>query len=206
MRKLFVLCAMLLVSVGTLAAQRADALDLYRKGRYAESVRVCEQEIRENPNNTESYVVLCWSLIRLRQYAQAEQYATDARTRNAADVRLMEALAEARYYQGKNNGALEMFQLYVTNAPASAGDFSWAYYYMGEIYTRQARYEHADIAYTMAVHVDPSRALFWTRCGYAREMANSYASALEAYNKAIALDSSQADAVRGKERVVARLR
>lgn len=206
MKKLIVLCVIFCVSAGAAFAQKADALDLYRKGRYAEAITVCEQEIKDNPNNIDSYCVLCWSLTRNRQYAQAEQYAVEARKKNSTDIRLMEALAEARYYQGKNNGALEMFQLYVTNAPTSAGDYSWAYYYMGEIYVRQARYEHADISYSMAVHVNPSKALFWTRCGYAREMANSYQSALEAYNKAIELDASQAEAVRGKERVAARLR
>ncbi len=206
MRKLIVLCTIFFVSASALVAQKADALDLYRKGRYSEAIAVCEQEIRDNPYNIDSYCVLCWSLIRNRQYGQAEQYALEARKKNSTDIRLIEALAEARYYQGKNSSALEMFQLYVTNAPASASDFGWAYYYMGEIYMRQARYEHADISYTMAVHVEPSRALFWTRCGYAREMTNTYASALEAYNKAIELDASQADALRGKERVSARLR
>lgn len=206
MKQFFLLCAIGIVSAGVAFSQRADALDLYRKGRYAEAVTVCEQEIKENPNNIDSYCVLCWSLTRNRQYAQAEQYAVEARKKNNTDIRLIEALAEARYYQGKNNGALEMFQLYVSTAPMSAGDYSWAYYYMGEVYVRQARYEHADIAYSMAVHVNPSKALFWTRCGYAREMANSYQSALEAYNKALELEPSQAEAARGKERVSARLR
>lgn len=202
----FFLGAIILLLAGTAFAQKADALDLYRKGRYAEAVAVCEQEIKVNPNNIDSYCVLCWSLIRNRQYAQAEQYALEARKKNATDIRLIESVGEARYYQGKNNGALEMFQLYVTNAPMSAGDYSWAYYYMGEIYVRQAKYEHADIAYSMAVHVNPSKALFWTRCGYAREMTSSYQSALDAYNKALELDAAQVEAVRGKERCASRLR
>ena len=54
---------------------KQDALVLYNNGRYAESIAVCEQEINENPKRVESYVVMCWALVRNKQYSEAEQRA-----------------------------------------------------------------------------------------------------------------------------------
>lgn len=187
-------------------AQKIDALELYRNGKYAEAIAVCKQEIQQNPKNVNSYVVLCWSLVSNRQYAEAEARAIEARNISSTDTRLIEILAEAKYYQGKNDGALEFFQLYLANASQNSKDIGYAYLYIGEIYIRQAKYQHADIALSMAVHIKPVEyATWWARCGYAREMAGAYASALVAYNKALELDKSLADAIRGKDRVTAKL-
>ncbi len=149
---------------------------------------------------------MCWSLVRNRQYAEAEQRAAEARALNSTDVRLIEIQAEAKFYLGKNTSAMELFQNYLSNVPANGSRIGNAYYYMGEIYIRQAKYQHADIAFSAAVHTEPLVDYWWTRCGYAREMANSYESALEAYTKALDLNSSNTDAQRGKDRVTAKLR
>lgn len=207
MKKLLLLVLLTAVfQTFTFAQQRADALALWRAGNYPEAIRICEQEITENPNNIDSYCVLCWSLVRNKQYKEAEERATVARSLAPTDVRLMEILAESKYYQGKNNGAMELFQLYIANAPSTAARIGNAYYYMGEIYIRQGKYQHADMAMTTAVYTEPLVDLWWTRCGYAREMAGNNALALEAYNKALELNQGQVDAARGKERVAARLR
>ena len=206
MKKVFFIFAFLLSFVPFFAQSKPDALVLYRNGKYPEAIKICEQEISNNPKNIDSYCVLCWSLVRNRQYVEAEVRANEARKLAPSDVRVMEVLAEAKYYQGKNNEAIEMFRNYIANAPSNAARIGNAYYYMGEIYIRQGRYQHADISMTMAVYTEPLVDLWWTRCGYAREMAGNYSSALEAYSKAIELNNSQADAARGKERVAARLR
>ena len=184
-----------------LFAQKADALALYRAGKYAESVAVCEQELLQNPKNVNSYVVLCWSLVGKKDYAKAEAKAIEGRNISSTDTRLIEILAEAKYYQGKNAGALEYFQLYIANAPPGSSDIGFAYLYMGEIYIRQAKYQHADMAFSAAVHEQPSKyAYWWTRCGYAREMVGNYETAKTAYEKALSLDPSSPDAARGKKR------
>ncbi|WP_294428202.1 tetratricopeptide repeat protein [uncultured Treponema sp.] len=206
MKKLFLTVACILSVSFSFAQSKPDALVLYRNGNYPEAIKICEQEIISNPKNIDSYCVLCWSLVRNRQYAEGEMRANEARKIAPADVRIMEILAEAKYYQGKNNEALEMFRTYIANAPSNAARIGNAYYYMGEIYIRQGKYQHADISMTTAVYTEPLVDIWWTRCGYAREMAGSYASALDAYSKAIELKSSNADAARGKERVTARLR
>ena len=205
--KRFFLIFTILFSVEAIFAQaKPDALVLYRNKQYAEAIKICEQEIASNPHNIDSYCVLCWSLVRNRQYAEAELRSNEARKIAPSDVRIMEILAEAKYYLGKNNEAMDMFRTYIASAPENAARIGNAYYYMGEIYIRQGKYQHADISMTTAVYTEPTVDIWWTRCGYAREMAGSYVSALNAYNKAIELKSSNTDALRGKERVSARLR
>lgn len=206
MRKFSFVTVFFSLFVCAFGQSKPDALMSYRNGDYPEAIRICEQELIASPQNVDSYCVLCWSLVRNRQYAEAEVRAVEARKFAPGDVRLMEVLAEAKYYQGKNNEALDMFQTYIAAAPSNAARIGNAYYYMGEIYIRQGKYQHADISMTTAVYVEPLVDLWWTRCAYAREMAGAYDSALEAYSKALGLNASNGDAARGKERVEARLR
>ena len=195
--------AVLLIQTAAAFAQtqQKDALVLYHNGKYKESVQVCEEELKENPNRVDSYVVMCWSLVKNKQYAEAEQRATEGLAVSAYDLRLIEILGEARYYLGKNNGAMEQFQKYVANANDSSSRLGTAYYFMGEIYIRQARYQHADISLSSAVKKEPLYENWWIRLGYAREMAGNYLEALEAYDEALRLNSSSVDASRGRDRV-----
>ena len=187
------------------SAQKRDALVLYQNGDYAAAIQICETEIARNPSRIESYVVLCWSLVRNRQYAEAEQRAADGLAVSPYDLRLIEILGEAKYYLGKYNGALEQFQRYVANAPESGSRVGAAYYFMGEIYIRQARYQHADISLSAAVKKEPLLDRWWTRLGYAREMAGNYYEAAEAYDEALLLNAASSDAQSGKARIASRL-
>ena len=194
---------LLLIQASAIFAQtqQKDALVLYHNGKYKESVQVCEEELKENPNSIDSYVVMCWSLVKNKQYAEAEQRATEGLAVSAYDLRLIEVLGEARYYLGKNNGAMEQFQKYVASANDSSSRLGTAYYFMGEIYIRQGRYQHADISLSSAVKKEPLIDNWWIRLGYAREMAGNYLEALEAYDEALRLNSSSVDASRGRDRV-----
>lgn len=186
-------------------ATKQDALVLYHHGKYRESVQVCEEELKETPDRIESYVVMCWSLVSNKQYAEAEERATEGLVISPFDLRLIEVLGEAKYYLGKNSGAMEQFQKYVASAPESGSRVGVAYYYMGEIFIRQARYQHADIALSSAVKKEPLLDSWWTRLGYAREMAGNYYESIEAYDEALRLNSSSIDASRGRERVNSKL-
>ncbi len=185
---------------------KQDALVLYHNGKYKESVQVCEEEIQENPNRVESYVVMCWALVKNKQYAEAEIRANEGLAISPYDLRLIEILGEAKYYLGKNSGAMEQFQKYVANAPESGSRVGAAYMYMGEIFIRQARYQHADIALSSAVKKEPGLDTWWCRLGYAREMAENYYEAIAAYDEALKLNSSSIDATKGRERVSAKLK
>ncbi|MGI5173862.1 tetratricopeptide repeat protein [Treponema sp. OMZ 840] len=185
--------------------QKPDALKLYSAGRYAEAIAVCEQEISEKPTNIESYVVLCWSLVRNRQYSEAEYWALQGRKISRYDQRLVEVLGEAKYFLGQNREALALFQEYVSLVGEKGSRLGEAYYFMGEIYIRLARYNHADIAFSQAVRTEPLYDYWWTRLGYAREMAGNFSLSLIAYEKALELNAGQADALRGRDRVRSRL-
>jgi tetratricopeptide (TPR) repeat protein len=200
-KKIILASAGLIIASSVFAQNdKPDALKEYNDGNYKNAIVICQEELANNPNNLDSYVVMCWSLIANKQYSEAEQKANEARKLNAYDVRLMEILGEAKYYLGKNNEALTMFQNYIGNVGENGSRIGRAYYYMGEIYIKQARYAHADIALTAAVRNSPLVDYWWTRLGYAREMDGEYSSAITAYDKALSLNAGQTDASLGKTR------
>ncbi len=181
---------------------KPDALVLYNTGRYAEAIAACEVEISENPNNVESYVVMCWSLVKNGQNSEAENWATRARDLSPYDHRVVEILGESKYFLGKNEEALDLFQEYVSLVGENGGRIGDVYYYMGEIYIRLEQYNHADISFSKAVRNEPLYDHWWTRLGYAREMAKNYTLSLEAYEQALVLNSTRDDARRGYNRII----
>jgi tetratricopeptide (TPR) repeat protein len=190
----------LVLSAPLFAQNRPDALMEYRNGSFESAVEICKNEIEINPRNIESHVVICWSLIRLGRYAEAMNYARAGRNISRYDVRIAEILGEICYYQGQNSDALQYFQEYINLAPDGAR-IETVYYFLGEIYIRLGRFRHADIALTTAVHWVPGNAAWWTRLAYARENAGDLSEAVNAYERALSLNSQLSDARRGLERV-----
>jgi len=198
----FILAVFLLIIVFDVSAQarRPDALVEYRNGNYERSVQICRNEIAENPNNLEAHVVICWSLIRLNRFDDAMRYARAGRAISRTDIRITEILGEINYYQGSNNEALRYFQDYANAAPEGQR-IDFVYYFMGEIFIRQGKFRHADIALSTAVHRQPGNAAWWSRLAYTRENAGDLSSAIEAYERALSLNSRLTDAQRGLERI-----
>ena len=177
-----------------------DALAEYRAGNFERAIQICRDELNENPNNLESHVVICWSLIRLNRYEEAMRYARAGRAIYRFDSRITEILGELNYFQGFNNEALQYFQEYISIAPEGQR-IELVYYHMGEIFIRQGRFRHADIALTTAIHWLPGNAAWWVRLAYARENSGDLSSALEAYERALSLNSQLNDAQRGLDRI-----
>ncbi len=199
----YLLITTLLLTMIVLPAQsqdRPDALARYNAGDYAGAVEICLEEIQAVPKSRDSYSVLCWSLLALKQYEETFEYATLAYDFAPNDPRIVEVLGEANYFLGKNLEALEFFEKYAVIA-----DTGWridrVYYLMGEVFVRLGEYNHADIAFLTALYHSPNISSWWGRLGYAREMASDYANSLEAYNKALALNPNLLDADRGRMRV-----
>ncbi len=195
-------CLLLCPLLPVFSQQSQDALELYRQGKYTESISVCLQEIEQNPNNIESHVVLCWALVRAARYEEADRWAEAGRQLSRYDPRLIEIQGESRYFRGLNEDALRLFQEYISYAP-NGSRIAEVYFYMGEIYLRLARYRHADIALTTALQMESLNAPWWVRLGYAREMAKELRPALDAYNRALKLNPNLPDALRGRDRVIA---
>src|SRR5574344_1701842 len=101
----FILLLLLTVSIYSQNSVRQDALVLYHNGNYRESVKVCEEELKDNPNRVESYVVMCWALVKNKQYAEAEQRAVQGLAISPYDLRLIEILGEAYIRQARNQHA-----------------------------------------------------------------------------------------------------
>jgi len=195
---------LVLVPVFLLAQSKPDALKLYREGKYEEARQVCLSELEQNPNNMDSYVVLCWSLLALKRWGDAELYAKKALAiRN--DPRIIEILGEALFYMGKNKEALEYFTQYINLLP-DGSRIGLVYYFIAEIYLRQEKLQHASISMSTALLYDAGNVLWWTRLGYIYERLKDYQNAIAAYNKALELNPLYADAKQGKERILALLR
>jgi tetratricopeptide (TPR) repeat protein len=196
----FIAVLMLAANFNVYSQTQPDALLEYRIGNFERAVQICRDEIEENPSNLESHVVICWSLIRLNRFEEAMRYARAGRVLNRFDPRIIQILGEIHYYEGRNAEALQFFQEYVRLAPQGQR-IDMVYYFLGEIYIRQGRFRHADIALSTAVHWVPGNANWWTRLAYARENAGDLSDAAIAYNRALALNSQLADARRGLDRV-----
>lgn len=197
-------CLILLFIIPTFSIfgqTRIDALELFRQGQFTEAITVCLAEIQENPKNTESYVVLCWSLVEAKRYEEADSWAETGRGISKYDPRLIEIQAETKFFRGLNEQALKLFQEYISYAP-NGSRISETYFYMGEIYLRLAKYRHADIAFSTALQLDGLNPQWWVRLAYAREMAKDYVYSLDAYKKAIEMDGRLQDALRGRDRVL----
>ena len=193
------------LSILQAAAQtKPDALALYRQGRYTESINVCLAEIEETPRNLDSYVVLCWSLVKAERFEEAETWAARGRGISRYDPRLLEIAGEALYYQGKNERALSLFEEYVAYAAAGTR-MTEAYDFMGEIFLRLGKYRHADIAFSMALNFEDQSPERWVQAAYAREMASDLRYSLEAYDRALALSPNNQDAARGRARVIRKM-
>ncbi|MBI9102363.1 MAG: tetratricopeptide repeat protein [Spirochaetales bacterium] len=199
-RKLLIVSALLLFSFLAWGQSRPDALREYRLGNLDKAIEICLLELEDSPGNMDSYTVLCWSLIKQGDYQKALEYSEEGLSHNYNDIRVLEIAGEANYYLGKNLDALKHFERYCVLAPT--GDrIELVYFFMGEIFIRLGEYNHADIAFTTAVYHSPNSAKWWARLGYAREMAEDYRFALEAYDKSLTLNPSSTESLRGRERV-----
>ena len=195
-----------------LAAQESDALQAYRNGQFQSAIDITLKEIQADPNNMDSYAVLCWSLNSLKRHAEAIQYAQKARQVNSSDHRLVEILAEANFALRNDISALSYYQQYVTLAVLHGVENRYirdAYRDMAEIFIRFSEYHHADIALVAAIQYDrgktandPVRAArLWARLGFVREQVADVRNSLAAYEKALGLDSTNPDAISGRDRV-----
>ena len=201
MRRLVPLAlALLLAATLGFAQEKKDALELYRSGDFEAAIDTTRAELQEMPARLDAHAVLGWSLLKLRRYQEALESTQKAFTVSRYDPRIIEIAGESLYYLGRRQESLKYLEEYAAIAP-TGGRIDTVYYLMGEIYIQQGRFADADIALSTAVYHSPNIADWWSRLGYAREKAGDATFALEAYNKALALNPNLAEAQRGKARV-----
>jgi len=215
MKRVFVILFVLLAV--SLFAQtegsRPDALQNYRIGRdlesrgrmdeansyYNEAVRICTDELRRNSSNMDSYTVLTWAMLRQRRYSEVITWGQRAMQINSNDFRVIETMGEAYFYLNDYAASRRCMELYANALPT--GDRSAvAFFFIGEIYRIENKFRLADIAYSLAVRLEPSSALWWYRLGTARESAGDFSQAAEAYERVLRLDPSHRQARDGLAR------
>ena len=211
-RTMVIFAILICVSGATYAQEKADALKLYRTGRsldsagrteeaktsYMAAVDVCLAELRQNPRNMESYTVYTWSLFRLHRYRETVTVCNEA-LKIASDVRIIETLGEAYFYLNDYKESLRQMERYIDMAPTGERA-SVAYFYVGDIYRLTKRYQKADIAYSAAVHLEPSNSLWWYRLGLAREQTGYKQSARDAFQRALNIRKDYKEAAEGLAR------
>ncbi|MBN2552814.1 MAG: tetratricopeptide repeat protein [Spirochaetales bacterium] len=203
--KTFLLIAVLLTSTLAVFGQdRYDAVELYRTGDYQGAIEVCRKELEEMPNRMDAHAVMGWSLLKLERYQEALEASQVAFRISRYDPRIIEIAGEALFYLGRQAEALGYFEEYAAISP-TGGRIDMVYYFMGEIFIQQSKFNNADIALSTAVYHSPNVASWWARLGYARERGGDFQWSLEAYNKALALNPNLVDALRGRSRVQAQL-
>lgn len=191
-----------------------DALSMYRNGRSFESaglteaantsfgnaVDTCRAELALNPRNIESYVVMCWSLYRMGKYTDCVKESLNALKISPNEMRIIENLGETYFYLENYSESIRNLEKYVDSMP-NGDRAGTAYFFLGEIYRITGKPNHADIAYTHAVKKEPSNALWWYRCGLAREKAGNKESAKVAFQTAIKLRTNYTEAQQALNRL-----
>jgi tetratricopeptide (TPR) repeat protein len=185
--------------------EERDALKLYQQKQYAQAVEVCLEEItaftdESNSRKMDSYTVLCWSYLGLKDYDNVIRYGREGLNIYSYDNRIIHSMGEAYYYKGNLQSALNSFQQYTQLNPTGGG-IRTAYYFLGESFLRLDQYAHADIAFSTALYHSPNVARWWVRLGYAREQYGDYDNAKLAYQRALELQPGIADAEAGLTRL-----
>lgn len=212
-RYLFSLAVIFMCLGALLAQDKPDALNLYRKGRdmeavgrtedaktvYIQAVEVCKQDLLANPKNMDAYTIYGWSMVRLGKYQEAVSICLEALKSNP-DSRITETLGESYFYLGNYKDSLKQMEKYIDASPKGER-ISTSYFFVGEIYRLTKEYNHAEIAYSTAVFLEPSISLWWYRLGSMREIIGDKARSFEAYQKALKLRPDYKEANDGLSRV-----
>ncbi|GHV83628.1 hypothetical protein AGMMS50212_09680 [Spirochaetia bacterium] len=193
--------------------QKPDALAAYRAGRdlenagrmadaeikYSEAIQICMDEINSQASTMDTYAVLTWTLQRQKKYNEVISRGQEA-LRIIADYRVIETMGEAYFYLNNFPAALASMQRYANQLPN--GDRApTAYFFIGEIYRYQKKYNYADIAYTTALQLAPGMSLWWYRLGTVREAVGDNRYAQDAYERALKIDPEYTQARDGLARV-----
>jgi len=197
--------ALLVGGAAAFAQDKPDALELYRANRYEDAIKVCQQELQESPKSIDSHVVMGWSYLRLKRYQEALAIGQKASAINPNDPRVIQIIGEADVFLGKTDDALRNLEEYVALRP-DGERIARVYWLMGEIYISLKEYQNADISLSTALYYEQNNAQWWSRLGWARELASDWKWASDAYGHALKLDPGLVDAQRGKDRVDQKLR
>jgi len=160
---------------------------------YNEAVRLASEEISRNAASRDSYAALTMTLQRQRKYPDVITWGERGLRLYTDEYRIVEIMGEAYFYLEDYDRSMRFMQRYANAVPQ--GDRTGvAYFFMGEIFRQRRQFLHADIAYSTAVWLEPSIALWWHRLGIVREAAGDIAHATSAYDRSLRLNPNYREA------------
>ena len=200
------------------AQQTLSAMGNYNTGRnletqnrmneanvyYNEAIRMGTAEINGGAVNADAYVAITYSLRRQLRYREVITWGERGLLVYPNEHRLVQIMGEAYFYLNDHNTSLTFMQRYV-NAVPQGGRASVAYFFMGEIYRFRSHFQHAEVAYSMAVRLYAGSALWWYRLASVREAEEIFPEAVSAYETAVRLDPNYQLALNGLSRSRLRL-
>jgi tetratricopeptide (TPR) repeat protein len=167
---------------------------------YNETIRICQDEVARNSANRDTYTAITWALQRQRNYQEVIIWGDRGLRIFANEYRILETMGEAYFYLDNYDSSLDCMQRY-TNAVPQGERTSVAYFFIAEIFRLRRQYQHADIAYTTALRLDPGVVLWWYRLGTVREALEDRGGAADAYRQALRLNPDHGESSAGLARV-----
>jgi tetratricopeptide (TPR) repeat protein len=175
--------------------------DLEYRGRqneantyYTEAIRICQDEVSRNAATRETYTVITWTLRRQNRHEDVIIWGERGLRLFPDEYRIIETMGESWFYLGEYPRSLTAMQRY-TNAVPQGDRTAIAYFFSGEIFRITGKPRRADIAYTTAVRLEPTVALWWLRLAEVRDAAGDKTPAAEACRQALRLNPAYSEAL-----------
>jgi len=166
---------------------------------YNEAIRLSHDEILRNVATPDTFTVMTWAMRRLNRHAEVLSWGQQGLQLFPNEHRLIETMGQSLFFMGDHSRSLSYMQRYVNSVPIG-GRAPIAYFFKGEIYRIRQQFHNADIAYTIAVNLQPGLPLWWFRLGSVREAVGDFIHAIEAYERAISLNPNHQEANAGLAR------
>ncbi|AWG42903.1 hypothetical protein CR532_02810 [Candidatus Borreliella tachyglossi] len=182
------------------AQEKEDSLLLYREGRFQEAINNTQDEIKQNPNNLDARTIFVWSLIAIGDYKRAEIEAIKGLEIKKYDIRIVQALGEAYFFQGQYKNALKYFQEYI-GLDSNGARIAKVYNLIADSFYRLERYNEADFAYENALRFLPNNQNLLLKLAKARINAKNKVLAKESLTRFLILDPNHSEAKKLLEQI-----
>ncbi|WPM05797.1 tetratricopeptide repeat protein [Borreliella sinica] len=172
---------------------KEDSFLLYKERKFKEAISNTLEEIRLNPNNLDARTILIWSLIAIGEYKRAEKEAIIGLGIKKYDIRIIQALGEAYFFQKNYENALKYFQEYVS-LDSNGARIIKVYNLIADSFYELKRYNEADFAYENALRYAPNNQNLLIKLAKSRINANNKILAEEALIKLLTISPNNVEA------------
>jgi arylsulfatase A-like enzyme/Flp pilus assembly protein TadD len=176
-----------------------DSVDLYQRGKLAESIRVARSVVRDRPGMEAGYENLGFLLRRAGQSDEALSVYGEAIARGAASEELKVFFALALCENGRPDQALGVLQ------PLAASEDPETVNALGIALSDSGRATEAEKSFSRALELDPDFGQAVQNLGIVRLRADDAAGARDLFQKALAMDDELPRAWNGLGVALARL-